>query len=34
MNGPAPNPNAEAQNFTRHLVNEPSNQMTPTHLAQ
>jgi leucyl aminopeptidase len=25
---------AEAQNFTRHLVNEPSNQMTPTLLAQ
>jgi leucyl aminopeptidase len=25
---------AEAQNFTRHLVNEPSNQMTPTFLAQ
>jgi len=25
---------AEAQNFTRHLVNEPANQMTPTFLAQ
>ena len=25
---------AEAQNFTRHLVNEPSNQMTPKLLAQ
>jgi leucyl aminopeptidase len=25
---------AEAQNFARHLVNEPSNQMTPTLLAQ
>ena len=25
---------AEAQNFTRHLVNEPSNQMTPTLFAQ
>lgn len=25
---------AEAQNFTRNLVNEPSNQMTPTLLAQ
>ena len=25
---------AEAQNFTRDLVNEPSNQMTPTRLAQ
>jgi leucyl aminopeptidase len=25
---------AEAQNFTRDLVNEPSNQMTPKHVAQ
>jgi leucyl aminopeptidase len=25
---------AEAQNFTRNLVNEPSNRMTPRHLAQ
>ncbi len=25
---------AQAQNFTRELVNEPSNRMTPTHLAQ
>ena len=25
---------AEAQNFTRNLVNEPSNRMTPKHLAQ
>ncbi len=24
----------EAQNFTRNLVNEPSNRMTPTHLAE